>query len=135
MTTSAAELFSVYAEYSKTLRTWLVAYGIGAPVLFLTSDTLARTFAKSSQARTIAVYFLTGVVLQVLLAILNKHVMWVCYYAAENPAFQGKQARVVRWADWVSRQCWFDLLLDVGTILLFANATRLAFGILVAVHG
>src|SRR5260370_2549990 len=99
MTTSAAELFSVYAEYSKTLRTWLVAYGIGAPVLFLTNDTLARTFAKSSQARTIAIYFLAGVVLPMLLAILNKHVMWVGYYPAGNSHLHGEHARAGPLAD------------------------------------
>jgi hypothetical protein len=132
LTTPAAELFKVYAEYSKTLRTWLVAYGIGAPVLFLTNETLARTFVKSAQARTVAFYFLAGVVLQVFLALLNKNVMWVCYYAEDSLVFKTKQARAVRCADWISRQCWFDLLLDVGTMFLFANATRLAFQILVA---
>ena len=81
MTSSAAELFKVYAEYSKTLRTWLVAYGIGAPVLFLTNETLARTFVKSPQARIVAFSFLMGVLLQVFLALLNKNVMWVCYAA------------------------------------------------------
>ena len=29
--------FENYAEYAKTLRSWLVAYGIGGPVLFLTN--------------------------------------------------------------------------------------------------
>ena len=134
MTDSASELFKVYAEYSKTLRTWLVAYGIGAPVLFLTNETLARTFVMSDQARSIALYFLAGVGLQVFLAVLNKHVMWVCYYAEDSPTFKAKHTWTTRSADWISRQCWMDVLLDVGAMLLFANATRLAFSILVVVR-
>lgn len=31
------EHFNNYADYSRTLRAWLVAYGIGGPVLFVTN--------------------------------------------------------------------------------------------------
>ena len=33
--------FRAYEEYSKLIRTWLVAYGVGAPVLLFTNDRLA----------------------------------------------------------------------------------------------
>lgn len=42
-TTNAEHYFQAYAEYSKVLRTWLVAYGIGAPVLLLTNEPLAKS--------------------------------------------------------------------------------------------
>ena len=100
MNDTASQLFRGYEEYSKTVRTWLVAYGIGAPVLFLTNETLARTLWKSGQAPRVAFFFLAGVVLQVGLAMLNKNVMWMCYYAEESQKFKAKRA--VRFADWLS---------------------------------
>ncbi len=39
--------YKVYEEYSKTLRTWFVAYGIGAPVLVLNNDELRRAVVVS----------------------------------------------------------------------------------------
>ena len=36
------ELYKAYEEHAKTLRTWLVAYGIGAPVVFLTNEQLSK---------------------------------------------------------------------------------------------
>ncbi len=113
--------FEVYSEYAKTLRVWLVSYGIGAPVLFTTSDTFAEKVLASGSAETIAIAFLFGVGAQVALALLNKNAMWACYYAAENADFKG--ARLFRMADWFSRQYWIDILLDLGTFALFGWAT------------
>jgi hypothetical protein len=127
----ASQLFEAYEEYSKTVRTWLVAYGIGAPVLFLTNEALARTLWKSGQAPRVAFFFLAGVVLQVGLAMLNKNVMWMCYYAEENDKFKAKKA--VHFADWLSRQYWIDVVVDFGTLTLFASATWRAFEILTSV--
>jgi hypothetical protein len=85
LTDAGEGFYKAYEEHSKTLRTWLVAYGIGAPVLFLTNDSLAGKLASSPQAGLIGVVFLIGTLLQVLLAALNKGVMWACYYAAAVP--------------------------------------------------
>jgi hypothetical protein len=60
-------LINAYDEFAKTLRTWLVAYGIGGPVLLLTNETVRQAIAKSGAARCIAGTFLLGVGLQVLL--------------------------------------------------------------------
>jgi hypothetical protein len=113
--------FEVYAEYGKTLRVWLVSYGIGAPVLFTTSDTFAEKVLTSGASGTIATVFLLGVGGQVTLALLNKNAMWACYYAAENAEF--KRALLFRVADWFSRQYWIDVVLDLGTFALFGWAT------------
>lgn len=50
---SSAELYAVYEEHSKTLRTWLVAYGIGAPVLFITNDKVWKAIASSGSAEEV----------------------------------------------------------------------------------
>ena len=76
MTTEREEYFKAYEEYSKVLRTWFVAYGIGGPVLLLTNQTLAKAIKASGQGKSLAALFLAGVALQVVLAALNKFSMW-----------------------------------------------------------
>ena len=54
----AEEYLNAYAEHSKTLRTWLVAYGIGAPVLLdgsqpLTDDQVYEVAGRVAVLRTI----------------------------------------------------------------------------------
>jgi len=41
-------LFEAYGSAATSLRTWLVAYGIGAPVFFLSKDNLWRALATVS---------------------------------------------------------------------------------------
>jgi len=106
---AAHEHFDVYTEYAKTLRVWLVSYGIGAPVLLSTNELFSARILDSGNARIIAVLFLSGVGAQVLLALLNKNAMWACYYGSDNPSFQSTRRYKV--ADWLSRQYWIDLTL------------------------
>jgi hypothetical protein len=127
MAATAADLYKAYEEYSKTLRTWLVAYGIGAPVLFLTNETLSARVLASPHAECLGILFLSGVSLQVLLAALNKSVMWACYYAELTPVCKTK--RRFRFADWISQQYWIDFLIDAASLVLFAFATWRAFRI------
>ncbi len=44
---NSEELYAVYEGYAQTLRTWFVAYGIGGPVLFLSSDGLREQLVAS----------------------------------------------------------------------------------------
>jgi hypothetical protein len=68
--------YEAYAGFARTLRTWFVAYGIGGPVLFLTNDNAAKTFRGAPSAHLIAYSFLSGVLLQILAALLSKTAMW-----------------------------------------------------------
>ena len=54
------------------LRLWLVAYGVGGPVLLLSSSEVTAKVVASGQAYLIVVPFLLGVPLQVVNAALNK---------------------------------------------------------------
>ena len=129
MSGQAAEFYKAYEDYSRTLRTWLVAYGIGGPVLMLTNDRVARSLLESGHARFIAALFLAGVVLQVALAAVNKTAMWILYFADDDEELAGKWW--CRAAQWLSRQLWIDLLLDLGSLTAFAIATWHAFNSLV----
>jgi len=110
-----------YVEFAKTLRTWFVAYGIGAPVLVLNQDKLRDALKASPEARTIAWCFLAGVGLQILAAFTYKIAMWYLYMGELSPAFC--KSRRHRAADWISTALWLELLFDLGTVALFAWAT------------
>lgn len=110
---------SLYNEYAKILRTWLVAYGIGGPVLFFTNEKLSQKIGGSGQTKLIVYLFLIGVACQVLLAFLNKWVNWVIFAYSDS----SKTPWICNKCDWISEQFWIDILLDLGAIVLFAFAT------------
>jgi len=83
----AGEYFAVYEHYSNLLRTWLMAYGIGAPVLVLTNENLWKQVAASGSGSRIGWPFVVGVTLQALLAAANKATAWVVYFGQIRPEF------------------------------------------------
>ena len=104
-----------------------MAYGIGAPVLFLTNDGLAEVLAVSTRSNVISGLFLGGVAAQVGLAALNKTVMWACYFAERHPKVRSK--RRFRAAAWLADLFLIDLAVDLGTLVSFACATWILFGV------
>jgi hypothetical protein len=107
------------------LRTWLVAYGIGAPIALLTNEAFANAIRNSGKSKYIAGAFLAGVAGQVVLATINKVSMWALYYGETQARF--KATRRYRIAHWLSETYWIDLALDVGAITAFGWATWSAF--------
>ncbi len=128
-TTPKEEYFDAYTEHTKTLRTWLVAYGIGAPVLFMTNAKLVDKFSGSLDAKLITGLFLAGVVLQVFLAVMNKAVNWASYFAVGHP--KRKDERLFAFACWFCDQFWVDMLIDIGSLICFAIATWKSFALFV----
>lgn len=128
--------YAPYAEYSKTVRTWFVAYGIGAPVVLLSSDTAWKAIVDANCGESIGFFFLTGVALQLVAALLNKHAMWNMYFQEAslefatplNPPYWDRW--IYKISEWYSEQNWVDVLLDLYSLILFGWATRLAFLIL-----
>jgi len=92
MNDQADGYLDAYGEHAKVLRTWLVAYGIGAPVLLVTNDAVSKAIRASGEAKFIAGCFLIGVAFQVLLATLNKASMWALYYGEENKSFKASRS-------------------------------------------
>ena len=125
MSSLTDEYLQAYGDHSKELRTWLVAYGIGAPVLLMTNDALAIAVRASGDAKCIAFSFLAGVVLQVILSSINKGAMWSLYYGETQPTF--KKSRSYKVSYWISERYAIDLLVDLATMALFAFATWKAF--------
>ena len=112
-----------YVEYSKTVRTWFISYGIGAPVLFMAQEGLAKKVSESECVQTIIFMFLFGVSLQVFVTLLNKWTNWVIYaHKASSP-----DKWWVKKADRISELFWLDLLIDIVTLFVFVTATFLTF--------
>jgi hypothetical protein len=120
--------YAAYEEHARTLRTWLVAYGIGGPVLILSQAEVWKRLAASGSLRLIASLFLSGVVLQVVLAAVNKSAMWACYYGELEPAY--KSTRRYKIGLWLSERYLIDFLFDIAGMFLFAYATYLCFAAL-----
>jgi hypothetical protein len=127
------EFLNSYSEYSKTLRTWLVAFGIGGPVLFLTHDAAWHSLANSGSAFYVGNLFFSGVAAQVLMAFINKAIMWSLYCGEVLPNF--KLTRRYKIADRLSEAFWLDVSFDVVTMILFSIATIKIFSILVTYQG
>ena len=118
------EHYANYSEYSKTLRTWLVAYGIGGPVLLNTNDHLLGLFNHSPLKTWIIVFFLAGVFGQVLLGFINKWCAYHMYLGSCRKDFR-KSLRYKFW-DNINNRNWIDLTIDGLSIVSFVVATALS---------
>lgn len=122
--------FQNYSDYSRSLRTWLVAYGVGGPVLFLTNDTLAARIAESGYAGQITFAFLLGVALQIMLSLINKWSAWHMYAGSGDDEYQTSW-RYRCWAR-VNEQSWLDIVVDVFSFGAFIFATWRIMGVFLA---
>ncbi|MBK0115995.1 MULTISPECIES: hypothetical protein [unclassified Delftia] len=120
-----AEHFEVYKDHSNVLRTWLTAYGVGAPVLLLSQEKLWEKLGQAGNLRAVAIAFLLGVALQAVLAAINKYVMWSCYYGAVDKKYA--ESRVFEFSQKVAGYAWIDLLTDAVSIASFVWGTYLCF--------
>lgn len=120
--------FENYAEYSKTLRSWLVAYGIGGPVLFLTNKDAPAKLANSPHLQTIVTLFVAGVALQILLAFINKWAAWHLYKAGVKEGYE--DTRIYKVWLWINDQSWIDFFVDLGALCTFSAATWIVLNVL-----
>lgn len=122
--------YKSYAEFSKTLRTWFVGYGIGGPIVLLSNNAAWGWLVKSGQISLIGLLFLLGGVLQVISALLNRHAMWYLYFGEEYPAKKSNFSYKI--SSTYADQGWIDVVIDIATIMLFGWATWLAFSTIMA---
>lgn len=113
--------YEAYAGFARTLRTWLIAYGVGAPVVFLSNEAIWSSVVNANKVRLVAWAFLIGVSIQVFTAILYKTAMWYLYMGEDNDAFRKTTRYKV--SDWLSECYVLESILDLASIVLFAYAT------------
>lgn len=128
-----AGFYDAYAGFARNLRTWLIAYGIGGPVLFVSQSFVTEALVKSGTARSVAYAFLGGVVIQIAGALLYKSAMWYCYQGELDPAF--RESRRYRIAGFVSCAYWLELTIDLVTSALFVWATWRVLSVITGVPG
>lgn len=113
--------YESYAHFSRTLRAWLVAYGVGVPVLLVSQEFIAHAIIRAQSGGMITWLFLVGVGVQVLAAILYKYSMAYLYFAEIDSL--ADETWQVGLAAWLSRAIWLEALFDVTSIALFVGAT------------
>ena len=113
--------YEPYAGFARVLRTWLVAYGIGAPVLFLSQAAVIEALRAAHVARRVAIVFLLGVAVQVVGALMYKSTMWYLYLGELSKKDQEKW--YYKLCEWISVAYWLELSIDISTIVLFGWAT------------
>jgi hypothetical protein len=124
-TSEESGFFEPYAYYAKTLRAWLVAYGVGGPALIITHPETLRSLSNRGCASTVGWLFFCGVAAQVLIAFLNKIAMWYIYRCEAHSEFIDSFS--YKCADEFSENFWLDILLDLVSIICFTIATILVF--------
>jgi hypothetical protein len=80
---------------------------------------------KVGSLPTIAALFLAGVVLQVVLAAVNKSAMWALYCGEVDREYA--KTRRCKVGSWLSERYVIDLALDLASMVLFAWATYECF--------
>jgi hypothetical protein len=89
-------IFDAYSEYARLLRTWLVAYGIGGPILFLNTKNVYERIHQSPIERFVVFTFLAGLLFQVAMALIYKWVTWFIWAARFRAELKGMRARRCR---------------------------------------
>ncbi len=110
-----------YHEHSKTLRTWLVAYGIGMPSLLATQETFGAAVVSSGRAPLAIGLFLTGVAVQIIVVMLNKYTQGYLYFGEEKP--EVRSSTYYKWSEGFSEKTWPLVVADGLTISLFVLGT------------
>ncbi len=119
----AEEYFHIYADYAKTARAWLVGFGIGGPVLFLTQSDVSEELTNSKLGFWITLLFLIGIATQVGITLLNKWNNWFSYRDyLKNP----EERDATPWAkrrERLSDRFWIDVVADIISVGAFLVAT------------
>jgi hypothetical protein len=134
--------FANYAEYSKTFRSWMVAYGVGGPVLLLLSKDAPTNISGSPHILAIVTLFILGVAMQILLSLVNKWAAWQMYrgafakyqhHHADPDCDNHDRSKTYGVWCWINKQSWIDFIFDVSSLVAFSIATWLVLKALV--HG
>ena len=115
------DFYAAYASFSNLLRAWLAAYGIGAPVLFVSQEHIARVVVQSGEGRMIVFVFLFGLAVQVLAALFYKSTLAYLYFGQRKVALQS--TRRYRLSERIFHSHVLEFTFDVATILAYGWAT------------
>jgi hypothetical protein len=120
---------SAYSDFARNLRLWLLAYGVGLPLVFFESEKAWDALGKDGAVRPFVYLFLSGIGIQILAAIIYKSAMWYLYMGELK--ILSEKAWRHKVSEWLSTAYWLEFLLDLLTIAAFGIATVRALQVLV----
>jgi len=121
-------VFEAYVEFARLLRTWLVAFGIGGPILFLNLKDAYAKLDASPYKSFVVTAFLTRLAPQVISALIYKWVSW--FYLVGSVRENMSASRVYRVAAFLTAFPWIGITADIGAVALFATASVLCVKVL-----
>jgi hypothetical protein len=120
--------YESYVHYARILRAWLVAYGVGVPVLLVSQRFIAEAIIRKGNGSLITWLFLAGVAVQIIEIFIYKYSQEYLYH--DETGAELKNTRRLALAEWFSNAIWFEMLLDLISMALFICGT---FMVVVAV--
>ena len=120
---------SLYGEYNKTLRAWLVGFGFGVPALFIVNQAAQNKLLAASNAKCIVWLFLAGAAAQVFIAFLNKVVSWCAYHKHDKGKVKVNKAVLFFAA--MENLFIIDIVLDITSLVTFGWSIILIMGLFV----
>jgi hypothetical protein len=113
--------FESYKAFAWRFRLWLVAYGVGLPVVIVSSKELWAVVKASNCAHFALWMPLVGVGIQVFVTWVFKTCMWYCDRHAKN-ILPAKSLRY-RTALWITDRYWLEVSLDLATLGFYVYST------------
>jgi|APCry1669189034_1035192.scaffolds.fasta_scaffold42235_2 hypothetical protein len=126
--------FAQYSQYNNTLRSWLVAFGVAVPAVFISSKDAQAFLQHVPDLKNVIATFLAGVCSQIVVSFINKFVAWSAYHrddlALRNTTCTPFTKKVASFENAI----WLDFTCDLITIACFAWAICQLFAVDTPVH-
>jgi hypothetical protein len=113
--------YEPYKSFATSLRAWFIAYGIGAPILFLSNENTQKAITEYECNETLIFLFLSGVIIQTIQALLYKHTMWHLYMGEGNSKYHNKW--LYKASEKISEAYWLETLFDLATVCVYVLGT------------
>ena len=113
--------YEPYKNFALSLRAWFIAYGIGAPIIFLSNEGTQKAISNYEGNKFLISLFLTGVVIQIIQALLYKHAMWHLHMGEGNPDYHTKW--LYKGSEKITEVYWLEATLDLSTVIVYVLAT------------
>lgn len=121
--TQESGFYEAFSGFSRALRTWFIAYGVGAPVIIVSSESVKAALSEIGDIKFISYLFMLGVIIQIIGAITYKTAMWYLYVGEFGEEY--RDSWIYKVSDWLSESYWVEFVLDMVTLILFCGATLL----------
>ena len=108
--------FEQYWRHASVLRNWFISFGIGGVIIFITHPDIF-IYLSNQYKRDVILLFLGGVLLQVLLAGINKFTHWYVYFG-EPKNLYNKSLNI-------TNKIEIDLFFDSITFFFFFSAVSI----------